>query len=106
MNRERELEKLIAEQARDDRAYQAPEKHTVPYGNLLEVMDHQGRVRPPVRREYEAGCTIHGLLDLREDRTRNTPVCRLCDRERHARARRTNGDRMRALDRARKARDR
>jgi hypothetical protein len=106
MNREMELEKLIAEQARDDRDFQPPQTGTVPYGHLLDVMDHQGRVRPDVRREYDPGCKIHGMLDQREDPTRGAPVCRLCDRERKSRARRANGDRMRALDRARKARNR
>jgi len=101
MNREDELTLLIEEQKRDDDHYQRPEMHTVPFGNLLEVMDDNGRLRELVRKEWEQGCTLHGTLSLRPDPTRGAPVCRVCDRERKKRDRRTNGEWMRAQDRAR-----
>jgi hypothetical protein len=104
LSREDELERLIAEQARDDRDFQPPQPNTVPYGNLMDVLTPDGRVRELAHKQYEQGCAIHGMLDLRPDPSRGSPVCRLCDRERKSRARRVNGDRMRALDRARKRR--
>lgn len=109
MNREMELEKLIAEQARDMRGtFQAPEKHCVPMGLLEEFLTPDGRVKLPDvvgSREWELGCTIHGHQETTEDLTRGGGFrCRACDRQRKADKRQVDGDRMRALDRARKAR--
>jgi len=104
MNREDELTLLIEEQKRDDRDFQPPQANTVPMGNLLAVMSRGHRVQDLTRKQYEDGCAIHGQIDLRPDPSRGAPVCRLCDRDRKRRVRRTNGDRMRALDRERKAR--
>jgi hypothetical protein len=104
MTREDELALLIEEQARDDRDFQPPQPNTVPYGNLMDVLAPDGRVRELARKQYEQGCAIHGMADLRSDPSRGAPVCRQCDNDRKARTRRTNGDRMRTLDRERKRR--
>lgn len=83
-SREDELERLIREQAADDRDWQPPEPHTVPYG--LRFVP--GREYGGSRDKLNAGCTIHGRQSLRVDPTRGTGFqCRICDRERKARRR-------------------
>ncbi len=76
-----ELEQLIAEQKRDDRAFQAPEKGTVPYGLVLDVRDQNGSMTVNLPRGAEPECVIHGRESLAEDPTRGYR-CRVCDRDR------------------------
>jgi hypothetical protein len=103
MTREDELALLIEEQRLDDLgSFQPPEHNTVPYGMLQDILTSDGRVREVARKRYEQSCAIHGMAELRVDPSRGAPVCRACDRERKARKRRTDGDRMRALERPRK----
>lgn len=90
MNREMELETLIAEQARDMRGtFQAPEPGRIPMGLLEEFFTEDGRVSLPDvvgTREWELGCSIHGHAETVEDLTRGSKFrCRACDRERKRR---------------------
>lgn len=67
-NRESELAKLIAEQKRDDRDFQAPEPGTIPMGllgykDIERLTERRPRKRGGVFRRDE--CPIHGLSEMK-----------------------------------------
>ena len=102
-----ELRRLIKEQRADDDFTQTPEAMTVPYGLVLDVRDEYGRMVVNLPRGSEPECAIHGSADIAVDATRGYR-CRPCDRERKRVARfdPIKVEKLRASNRASKARAR
>jgi hypothetical protein len=90
-----ELDDLIAEQAKDDASFQAPERGTVSLERFDPFLSEDGFTPVPREKKWRSECAIHGQTALVADPGKSTGWrCRKCNSERSLRYAARNREKM------------